>query len=144
MKSSNEVIEAIKGFEGLRLTAYKCPAGVWTIGYGHTSRVREGQTISEAEAELMLRADLNVFETFVNAFHENITQSQFDALVCLIYNIGIGSYQSSTLKRKIDEGAPLEEIGQQWQRWVHSNGKVLTALKKRRKWEFELFCKNLL
>lgn len=141
MQSSKDLIEAIKGFEGLRLEAYKCPGGVWTIGYGHTARVREGQRISEEEAELMLRADLRVFESFVDSFFDGLTQNQFDALVSLIYNIGVGSFQHSTLCRNITDGAPIEEIEKQWLRWVHSNGKVLPGLKKRRKWEIELYKK---
>lgn len=65
MKASNTLIEAIKRFEGFRGTAYKCPAGVWTIGYGHTVGVKRGDKMTEGEAERQLRRDLAEYEAFV-------------------------------------------------------------------------------
>ena len=139
MKCSEEAIEAIRQFEGLKLKAYKCPGGVWTIGYGHTGNVKPNMVITANEALALLKKDLRTFEIFVESFYDNKTQNQFDALVSLIYNIGVGSFQNSTLKKKIDSNSPIEEIEKQWLRWIYSNGKILEGLKRRRKWEIERY-----
>ena len=84
----------IQSFEGLRLTAYRCPAGVWTIGYGHTGPdVNPGQRITPAEAEALLRGDLDRFESGVAAAVGNAptTDNQFAAMVSLAFNIGLGA-----------------------------------------------------
>ena len=81
MKTSRKGIELIKKYEGLRLTAYRCPAGVWTIGYGHTKGVKQGQKISSEEAEKLLIEDLTPIEKNIDKMGLKINQSQFDALV---------------------------------------------------------------
>ena len=90
MKTSQKGIDLIKNFEGCRLDAYKCPAGVWTIGYGHTGNVHKGMAITQEAAEAFLREDLVKFELKVgkydSAYHWN--QNEFDALVSFAYNIG--------------------------------------------------------
>ena len=86
MKTSPKGIALIKEFEGLRLKAYKCPGGVWTIGYGHTAGVKSGMVITEAQAEEYLKADLIVFERYLNGLGLALNQNQFDALVSFIYN----------------------------------------------------------
>lgn len=142
MKCSDACIDAIKAFEGLRLEAYRCPSGVPTIGYGHTNDVYMGMRIDEAKAEELLREDMQMTEQYVNIWYPNISQSRYDALVSLIYNIGADAYHKSTLKKRVDLNAPIAEVKKQWLRWVHSKGKVLPGLQKRREWEFAQYEKN--
>lgn len=143
MKCSDECVNAIKEFEGLRLDAYVCPGGLWTIGYGHTGNdVVPGMHITEERAEELLRVDLRFTELWVQNFYPAMRQNQYDALVSLIYNIGINAYRTSTLRKKIDLNAPLADVEKQWLRWKHAKGKVLPGLERRRKWEIEQFKKN--
>lgn len=135
MKASDILIEKLKEFEDLELTSYKDDAGVWTIGYGHTRGVKPGQRITEAEAEKLLKEDLEEAERYVNNLKMEFTQGQFDALVDFVYNIGVGDFMSSTLLKKIIAGAPTKDIQAQFRRWVYSKGKKLGGLVKRREWE---------
>lgn len=135
MKASNKLIEAIKRFEGCRLKAYKCPAGVWTIGYGTTKGVYAGMEISYTEAERLLRRDLTTFENYVSSLGVCTTQGQFDALTDFSYNVGTGNLGSSTLLKYIRAGRPYEDIKAQFMRWNKSKGKVLKGLTNRREWE---------
>jgi len=129
-----------KSFEGLSLTAYQDCTGVWTIGYGHTGPdVREGQTITEPEAEALLRADLAAAVACVNrAVTAPITQPQFDALVDFCFNAGRGSFLGSTLLRLVNEGDPAA-AAMQFGLWVHAGGAVVEGLVRRRKAEADLF-----
>jgi lysozyme len=129
-----------KAFEGLRLTAYQDVAGVWTIGYGHTGAdVRAGDTITEAEAESLLRADLERAVRCVNReVTEAISQSQFDALVDFCFNAGRGSLMKSTLLQKVNLG-DFEGAAAQFGLWVHAGGETVAGLVRRRKAEAELF-----
>jgi lysozyme len=138
---TNEGLELIKSFEGLRLKAYKCPAGVWTIGYGHTRGVKEGDVISEGEAEEMLRQDLVSFEINTRAaIIPKLTEYQHDALTSLAYNIGMGNFRKSTLLRIINMGITArEDIEGQFMRWVYAGGKKLPGLVRRRTAEVELY-----
>ena len=97
MKASNSLIEAIKRFEGFRGTAYRCPAGVWTIGYGHTAGVKRGDKMTEGEAERQLRRDLAEYEAFVDKLGVTCQQNKFDALVDFAYNLGCDALEGSTL-----------------------------------------------
>lgn len=135
MEASDILIEKVKEFEGLRLTSYKDSAGVWTIGYGHTRGVKSGQTITEKQADSLLRGDLLTAENYVNGMKLNLTQGQFDALVDFCYNLGAGNLAGSTLLAKIRAKAPAEEIQAQFRRWVYSGKKKLAGLVKRREWE---------
>lgn len=137
MRASDILIEAIKGFEGFRAEAYKCPAGVWTIGYGHTGGVKKGQRVSPARAEELLRQDLRSAEESVSRLGVARTQGQYDALVDITFNCG--DMSKSTLVRKIREGAGKDEITKEFMRWVHSDGKVLPGLMKRRAWDADRF-----
>lgn len=137
---SDTGVEFIKQFEGCELKAYVCPAGILTIGYGCTTNVEEGMTITLEEADKLLRADLERFEDGVNQSIEiDITQAQFDALVSFSYNVGIGAFKSSTLLKVINSGGSLEEIGYQFSRWNKAGGKVLKGLTIRRQKEFDLY-----
>ena len=142
MKTSPKGIALIKEFEGLRLKAYLCPGGVWTIGYGHTAGVKPGMVISEAQAEEYLKADLISFERYLNGLGLAFNQNQFDALISLIYNIGIGNFQKSTLLRKARINANDNSIMDEFLRWVYSKGRVLPGLQRRRLREMKLYFSN--
>ena len=135
MKASEICINAIKGFEALELKAYKCPANVLTIGYGHTRGVKDGQAITEAQADALLKGDILVVEQFLNGLNINLTQGQFDALVDFCFNLGQQKLLNSTLLAKISVHATDDEIAAQFRRWVYANGKKLNGLVKRREWE---------
>jgi len=141
MKTSKKGIELIKKYEGLKLKAYKCPAGVWTIGYGHTKNVKQGDVITEVQAEILLIYDLNDFE---NCIKKNVriplTQNQFDALVSFCFNVGCGNFLKSTLLKKLNEGK-IAEAAKEFMKWNKAGGKELAGLTKRRQEEMELFLK---
>ena len=140
MRTGQLGIDLIKSFEGLALKAYLCPAGVLTIGYGHTgSNVMPGQIISEEQAENLLRIDLNRFEVGVaNSVTASINQNQFDALVSLSFNIGLGAFKSSTLLKVLNAGQYIEAASQ-FLRWNKGGGRVLPGLTRRREAESQLF-----
>lgn len=144
LKTSKNGLDLIKEFEGCRLKAYKCPAGVWTIGYGHTGKVGdkpicEGMTITELMAETLLAIDLQQFEQAINTLVKKpLTQNEFDALVSFVFNIGIGNFQKSTLLKLLNQGN-FELAAERFLDWKYSKGKVLTGLKRRRIAEKILF-----
>lgn len=141
-RASDTLIQAVKQFEGLRLKAYRCPAGIWTIGYGHTRGVKAGQQITRAQADSLLVGDLLPFVQYVNRLGVCKTQGQFDALVDFAYNLGTAALGSSTLLQRIRINADDATICKEFRRWVHSGGKVLAGLKKRREWECEQWMKS--
>ena len=143
MKTSIIGRNLIKQFEGLRRTAYLCPAGVWTIGYGHTKGVREGDTVTDEEADIMLQQDLKAAEDTVNAQGLALSQLQFDALVSLVYNIGSGNFQSSTLLKKLRENVkPNAQLEKWWKVWNKAGGQTLKGLERRRLAEYTLYSKG--
>lgn len=135
MEASELLIKKITEFEGFSNTAYRCPAGKWTCGIGHTSGVTATTTCTRKEAEQWLKEDLAPVEAYVNTIEQVRTQGQYDALVDFAYNLGLGNLKSSTLLRKIKAGASTEDIQEQFRRWVYAGGKVLKGLVKRREWE---------
>jgi lysozyme len=137
---SDRGLALTKSFEGLHLAAYQDCAGNWTIGYGHTgSTVSAGQSISEAEAEKLLQADLAEAVACVNhAVQAVISQSQFDAMVDFCFNAGSGNFVQSTLLRKVNSG-DLQGAAAQFALWVHAGGEVVSGLVRRRKAEAALF-----
>ena len=135
MKASEICINAIKGFETLELKAYKCPANVLTIGYGHTRGVKIGQVITEAQADALLKGDILAVEQFLNGLNITLKQGQFDALVDFCFNLGQQKLLNSTLLAKISVHASDDEIAAQFRRWVYGGGKKLNGLVKRREWE---------
>lgn len=137
MKTSPKALNYIRGLESLRLTAYLCPAGVPTIGYGHTRGVQLGQTIDRATAERYLAQDIASTEREVLRLTRGVTltQGQFDALVSFVFNVGVGNFTSSTLRRYILSGRSNTEIAAQFGRWVYSGKKKLNGLVTRRAWE---------
>ena len=137
MKASQTLIEKIKHFEGFRAEAYRCPAGQWTVGYGHTRGVYEGRRVTRAEADRLLREDLAPLEHYVERLGVAKTQGQADALLDFCFNLGTPALDGSTLLRKIRQGAPTAEIQAEFRRWVWAGGEVLPGLVKRREWEAE-------
>jgi len=144
MRTSEKGIELIKKYEGLRLNVYKCPAGKLTIGYGHTGDdVKPGMSINKEMAELLLKQDLRVFEKAINELVKvPINQNQFDALVSLAYNIGIGNFKKSTLLKLLNENKILE-AGEEFMKWTKARQpgglKELPGLVKRRAEEKTVF-----
>ena len=139
MKSSELLINKIIEFEGCKLKSYKCPAGIWTIGVGHTKGVKQGQIITKEQAMTLLRGDLLPCENYVNNLGVCKTQGQFDALVDLTFNIGQVRLASSTLLRKMRAGASESEIRKEFSKWVYAGGKKLAGLVKRRQWDADRF-----
>ena len=142
MRTSEECIDAIKGFEACSLRAYKCPAGVLTIGYGHTQGVKEGQVITQAQADSLLRGDILPVETYLNSVPVDFTQGQFDALVDFCFNLGITKFKGSTLYNKVITKSPDSDIIVQFNKWVYGGGKKLNGLVKRRAWEASQWIKR--
>ena len=139
MKISQEGIALIKKFEGCELEAYKCPAGVWTIGYGHTKDVKEGDRINKDEANYLLEEEMIEYEGYINDMVEvPLEQNQFDALTSWVYNLGSSNLMSSTMLTLLNE-SKYNEIPQQIKRWNKAGGKVLDGLVKRREAEALLF-----
>lgn len=135
MKASEKLKEKIREFEGYSEKAYKCPAGVWTCGYGHTKGVTAKTKCTKMGADAWLTQDLAPIEAFVNALRKVDTQGKFDALVDFAYNLGLGNLRESTLLKYIRSGASTYCIQEEFKKWKYSNGKVLTGLVKRREWE---------
>jgi len=143
MRTSEQGLKLIKDSEQLRLNAYVCPAGVLTIGWGHTGKdVSKGMVITEAEAESLLQQDVLPVEAFLNN-NLALSQNQFDALVSLVFNIGIGNFQKSTLFKLAKENPSDATIAFQFMRWnkARINGilQVLPGLTKRREAEKKLY-----
>lgn len=139
MKIGYKGIELIKSFEGLYLKAYKCPAGIWTIGYGHTKGVKEGQQITASQAEEFLREDVAQFARDVLRQNLRLTQNQFDALVSFVFNVGGGNFLKSTLLRKAKVNSNDPTIKNEFLRWNKAAGKVLPGLTRRRQAEADLY-----
>ncbi|NET39834.1 MAG: lysozyme [Cyanothece sp. SIO1E1] len=133
-------LELLKRFEGLRLDAYVCPAGVLTIGYGSTGgHVKAGDRITEAEAEALLIKDLERFEKAVNELVKvPLTSNQFSALVSFTFNVGNGAFGNSTLLKVLNQG-DSQAAANELLRWNKGGGKVLPGLTKRREAEKALF-----
>ncbi len=139
MKASEKAYSLIRQFEGLRLTAYKCPAGVWTIGYGHTSGVVPGMVITKEQADEFLMRDIETTENIVRVECPGLRQYQFDALVSFVFNVGGGNFRKSTLLKKIKANPDDNSIMDEVLRWVYANGIVLSGLQKRRLAEMRLY-----
>lgn len=146
MKTSDKGIELIKGFETLHLKAYMCPAGKYTIGWGHTLGVTPTQRISLEVAEGLLREDLRVAEACVSKI-AGLTQNQFDALVSFVFNVGVQVFSSSRLRRLVVANRNDEDIRQEFSRWkfatVGGEKVVMPGLERRRKEEANMYFKNI-
>ncbi|MFK7088935.1 lysozyme [Chromobacterium violaceum] len=140
MKTNAAGISLIKQFEGVRLAAYQDMVGVWTIGYGHTGPdVKAGMTITQQQADQLLAADLEKFETGVSkAVIVPLNANQFSALVSFSYNLGLGNLRSSTLLRLLNKG-DYDGAAAQFPRWNRAGGQAVPGLTRRRKAEQALF-----
>ncbi len=147
MYISKNGLDLIKKFEGCKLKAYLCPAGVWTIGYGHTKGVYPGMQITQELADKFLLDDVWNFEREVeNLVHVPLTQGQFDALVSFSFNVGLDidddniaeGLGDSTLLRKLNRG-DYAGAADEFPKWNKSRGRVLGGLVARRGAERALF-----
>lgn len=145
MKMSSKGLDLVKSFEGLYTKAYLCPAGVWTIGYGHTGKVdgkpiSSGMVITAAKATKLLADDMNVFEKGVErAVKVKLNQNQFDALVSFSFNCGLGALNQSTLLKLLNKNK-YEDASKEFLKWNKGGGRVLAGLTRRREAEKKLFC----
>lgn len=137
-------LNLIKHFESLELNAYQDSVGVWTIGWGHTGTdVIEGKTITEEEAENLLKEDLSKFEKAVNnSVTIALNENQYAALVSFTYNLGIGNLQSSTLLKLLNSKDSFN-ASKEFVKWSKAGGNRLEGLVKRRLSERNLFCSFL-
>lgn len=142
MKINDKGIALIKNFEGCRLAAYPDPVTgdkPWTIGYGHTDNVKQGNTITQAQADQFLCEDLApVYSTIEENVKTQINQNQFDALCSFIFNVGVGNFTRSTLLTKLNKG-DIQGAGDEFLRWNCVAGRVIAGLTKRREAERGLF-----
>ena len=139
MKISEQGLDLIKTFEGLELEAYRCAAGVWTIGYGHTKGVERGMKIDANTANEMLAEELIEYEGYINKYvTASLEQHQFDAMVSWVYNLGGGNLQASTLL-KVLNAEDYDGVPAQLMRWNKAGGKVLEGLTRRRQAEADMF-----
>lgn len=141
MIASKEAEDLIKQFEGCHLKAYKCPAGLWTIGWGTTGPgIREGLVISQHSADMMLKAHIQDIALDLTDLlrPKSLKQHQFDALVSFVYNIGIGAFKKSTMLSLI-KADKMGEAASEFDKWTKAGGKPLKGLIRRRRAEKELF-----
>lgn len=148
-KVSKEALQLIKKFEGFCAQPYMCPAAVPTTGYGSTfyedgTKVQmDDPPITEQRATQLLQNILKTFEKHVDSYtRDDITQYQFDALVCFSYNVGVGALKSSTLLKIINTNPSEPRIKDEFLKWNKAAGKALKGLTKRREAEAELYFKN--
>ena len=157
MKTSENMIAIIKKFEGLRLYPYLCQAGVLTIGYGHTIKSAKAkfmeefytspqdiakqhgiEKITEEQAEKYLYDDLEKFEKAINDLDLPLLQCEFDALVSFVFNVGIGNFNKSTLKKLLSQ-KKFFYAAKEFDKWVFAGGKKLPGLQNRRSKERKIF-----
>ena len=130
-----------ESFEGVRLTAYLDMRGILTIGYGHTgSDVTLGLVISQADAQRLLEADVQHASDVVNTLvvYSGLTQSEYDALVDFVFNVGDTAFADSTLLRDLNAGN-VQAAADQFEVWDHASGKIVAGLLRRRLTEEALF-----
>ena len=150
-----EGLELIKKYEGCSLKAYKCSAGIWTIGYGNTTylngeKVKEGDVISQDEANKLFKDTIDNFEYQVkmilgDTLKTILPESAISALVSLAYNIGVSAFAKSTLLKVIKQNKNnLRDIEFQWLRWNKAGGVILNGLTKRREEEFAIYKRAVL
>jgi lysozyme len=129
----------IRMYEGLRLNAYRCPAGFWTIGYGHTLTAQPEQKITTARAEELLQNDLRRFEQGISRLVKmTLNDNQFSALVSFTFNIGLGAFAESTLLQLLNRGW-YTQVPAQIKRWNKIKGRPSSGLTRRRQAEAALW-----
>jgi lysozyme len=139
MQTSPNGRKLIEGHEELRLKAYQDSKGVWTIGYGHIAGVKEGDTCTQEQADAWFAEDLKTSEHAIYDYVQYpVNQNEFDALVSLIFNIGVAAFKSSTVCHLLDEGDP-QGAANAFLMWTKSGGKFVQGLLNRRNAERALF-----
>lgn len=142
---TNALSNLVKKFEGLRLKAYLDAANIWTIGYGLTrypngQKVKEGDTISQEQAETFFNQTLQKFGQEVeDSLKAKVNNNQFAALVSFAYNTGITNFRKSTLLKLVNQNPNNPLIRNEFNKWIYSKGKVLNGLVKRREMESNLY-----
>jgi lysozyme len=150
MKLNKKGIEMMHHYEGLKLTAYLCPAKVWTIGYGNTfyedgSKVKAGDKITKERADQLFIniTNKNFAEPLLKLIKVKFNENQFSALVCFAYNVGTGALAKSTLLKKVNINPNDLTIRNEFLKWNKAGGKVLNGLTKRRESEANLYFEKL-
>lgn len=137
--------DLIKRFEGCKLKAYKCPAGVWTIGYGNTfyedgTKVKEGDVITQERADELFDIIINDFARMTDALvKSDVTENNFSALVSFTFNVGTGNLKKSTLLKKVNANPKDPSIRAEFMKWTRANNVVLKGLVRRREAEAKLY-----
>jgi len=149
MKVSQQGIQLIKASEGLRLQAYRCPAGIWTIGYGHTKTAHPGMIITPAQADALFQADCRDVELVLNTSGLRLNQNQFDALADFVFNFGATKFRSSTFLKIARANPDDQRIAFELRRWNKATNPqgiliVEPGLVVRREKEVTLYFKPLL
>jgi lysozyme len=140
MYDLTDATDMIKAFESCALTAYKDMVGVWTIGWGHTGDVQEGDSITQEEADGLMVSDIKrVAEGVMNLITVDVTKNQFNALVDFAYNLGLGALKRSTLLKWLNGREHVDDIAEQFLRWDFADGKEVAGLERRREAERKLF-----
>lgn len=140
MVHSDKTKQLIMEFEGCRLEAYKDATGIWTIGFGHTTDVAEGLCITQDRAMELLEEDLHRIDASLSEieWRHPVTQNMYDAIVSFCFNLGTGAFKGSTLYRYMQKGKYLS-AADEFLKWNHAGGKVLSGLTRRRVAERVLF-----
>jgi lysozyme len=147
MKVNAEGYALLKKFEGCVLKAYKCPAGVWTIGFGNTfyedgTKVKEGDVITQQRADELAKYIVEQFATSIRAMiKQPLNENQFSACVSLAYNIGTGGFKKSSVLRKLNVNPTDPTIADSFRLWNKGGGVVLKGLVRRREAEITLYFK---
>ena len=147
MKVNAEGYALIKKFEGCVLKAYKCPSGIWTIGYGNTfyedgMKVKEGDVITQERADELAKFIIDQFAVTIEPFIQKpLTDNQFSACVSLAYNIGTSGFKRSSVFKKLNINPNDPTIADSFKLWNKGGGKVLAGLVKRREAEIQLYFK---
>ena len=134
-------LEIIKKYEGFSSQAYKCPSGVWTVGWGHTGRdINKDTILTREEAELMLKKDVtNLQEQILFLLDGKPSMNELDALTSLVYNVGLGAFKKSRLLKRINLKDNPELVAKEWIEFNKVNGKVVKGLIRRRAEEISLY-----
>lgn len=135
-------VDFIRGWEGERLKAYQCSAGVWTIGVGHTKGVKEGDVITQEESERIFLEDLESFKKeMAPLIKVDVTEGQFIALMSFVFNLGLTNFMTSTLLKRLNVG-DFPGAAYEFPKWKYAGGEEVRGLLLRRKAERELFEKG--
>jgi len=145
MKLNEKGTVLLHHFEGLKLKAYKCPADVWTIGYGNTfyedgSKVKQGETVTKERAnQLFDSVAVSFAKQITGSIKASLNENQFSSLVSFAYNVGVANFKKSTLLKKINLDKNDPSIFSEFLKWDKSLGKVLRGLTLRREAEANLY-----